>query len=163
MKKIPLSKGKFALVDDEDFEWLSKWKWHARNKKHTFYAQRCTWFNKRTKSVQMHRAILGLTDPKIQGDHINGNGFDNRRSNLRRCTNSQNRQNLLHCRGKSKYKGVYWHVKGKKWIAKIHLNKKSMHIGSYDSERKAAIAYDKKALELFGEFAKPNFQNGGQS
>ena len=91
-------------------------------------------------------------------DHINGDGLDNRKQNLRTCTHTENMRN----RGKSKnntsgFKGVSWHKRGKTWDAKIAHNKKLMHIGSFKDKEVAAKAYDRKAIELHGKFAKLNF------
>jgi hypothetical protein len=94
MKKIPLTQGYFAIVDDSDFDMLNRVKWHANKGHNTFYAQRSVLQeNGKWKNVQMHRVILGVHDPKIQVDHINGDGLDNRRCNLRSCTRSENMQN----------------------------------------------------------------------
>ena len=106
----------------------------------------------------MHREILGITDPKINVDHLDGDGLNNQRSNLRVCTDSQNGAN----RGKQKnnksgYKGVHWNKKTKKWAAQIQYHKKVLNLGYYSDIIEAAKAYDKKALELFGEFARLNF------
>lgn len=159
MKQIPLTQGKFAIVDDEDYEWLNQWKWYARKHRNTFYAIRNT--NQQSserKHVRMHRLILGLRkgDGKTS-DHKNGNGLDNRRKNLRICTKSQNSQNRLPLKNtSSKFKGVYWDKKGKIWRAGIQKNSKRIYLGCFKSEIEAAKAYDRKAKELFGEFALCN-------
>lgn len=152
MKKIKLTQNKFALIDDEDFDLVSQYKWHAGLRKHTYYA-----FNRR-KNLLMHRLIMKVTDSKLQIDHINRNGLDNRKKNLRIV---DNRKNSLNSRPKrnnktSKYKGVDMHVCGK-WRAVIRPNKKQIHLGLFNNEKDAALAYDKKAKILFGEYAFLNF------
>ena len=160
MKVIPLTQGKFALVDDADFERLSKHKWCATKGGHTFYAQRAIRLpDGKWTTIMMHREILdlGYGDPR-ESDHIKHNGLDNRRDNLRICTSSQNQQNRnIQKHFSSAYKGVSWSKYHKKWHVKVKINKKSIHIGYFVSEIKAAKAYDARALQIFGEFALPNF------
>ncbi len=106
----------------------------------------------------MHRMIMG--EPKgMFVDHIDGNSQNNRRSNLRICTPAQNLQNQRPKGGTSRYKGVYFHKKDNKWMAKIGFNGKNTYLGLFEDEILAARAYDKKAKELFGEFAYLNFPN----
>lgn len=151
---IPLTKGQVAIVDKEDYEWLSQYKWHAVNNGEKFYAYRCR--NKR--SLSMHRAIMN--EPKgMLVDHKDGNGLNNRRNNLRVCTTSQNHQNRRRTFGSSRYKGVHWNKKGKKWAAAITDKGKYKFLGHFDDEAEAAKAYDRKAKELFGEFAYLNFES----
>jgi hypothetical protein len=149
---IPLTKGKVAIVDAEDYEWLSKYKWHAVYTGSKFYAYRCR--NKR--SISMHRMIMGEPKGKVV-DHIDGNSLNNRRSNLRICTTAQNMRNRRLTGGVSRYKGVYFIKRLNKWKAVITFNSKSIHIGCFSDEISAGKAYDKKAKELFGEFAYLNF------
>ena len=155
MKEIILTKGKVAFVDDEDYDLVKDYKWRAKESSHTrcFYAI-ATIPIKDRPLIQMHRLILGLTDPNIQVDHINGDGLDNRRYNLRACTASENRCN----RGKSKnntsgYKGVCFHKASKRWRAKIRLKNKFTYLGDFHTPEEAYAAYCKAALELHGEFA----------
>ena len=162
MKRIDISTktypNTFALVDDADFDWLNQYKWHVCC---VSYAKRSVVDVNTGKrhEVFMHRLILGLKyHDKRQGDHKNHNGFDNQRQNLRICTRSQNLQNSLKTRrASSKYKGVDWYKRSKKWRAKIMLNYKGYFLGCFIDEIEAAKAYDRKALELFGEFAYLNF------
>ena len=156
-KKIPLTQGMFALVDDEDFKELSKHKWHIRKKKYTFYARARIEIDGNRKLVYMHRIIMDAPKDR-QIDHKNGDGLDNQRSNLRFCTNGQNQHNRRKGKGTSKYKGVHWLKDNKRWRASIGFNKKLINLGCYDNETDAAKAYDRKALELFGEFARTNFK-----
>ena len=159
MRKIKLSQGKFALVDDADFDWLSKWKWYAAKGRNTWYAGRNVRIpgSKRRTSLRMHRFILGITTTLACGDHINGNGLDNCRSNIRRATHAQNSRNQkIRTNGASKFKGVARNKLANKWIAQIKFEYKNIGLGYFKSEIKAARAYNKKAKELFGEFAKLN-------
>lgn len=154
MKLIPLTRGKFAQVDDDDYERLAQWKWRfgARG-----YAVR---YEKR-KLIFMHREIM-KTPEGMETDHINANGdvggLNNQKYNLRVCTQSQNRKNLhKYSNNKSGHKGVSWHKGNGKWVAKITINKRRVNICYSDDPVIAARAYDEKALELFGDFAKTNF------
>jgi hypothetical protein len=150
MKEIPLTKGKVALVDDSDFEWLMQWKWYYLDDRNG-YALRSF----KRSLVWMHRVIMNA--PKdMQVDHINCNSIDNRRCNLRLCSQSENQRN----RGATKksvngYKGLHWH-RGK-WQVQITVNGQSTHLGTFTDEIEAAKAYDKAARELHGEFARLNF------
>jgi hypothetical protein len=161
VKEIPLTRGLVALVDDEDFELVSQYKWYAQKNtgSRTFYAKSCTLRKRTGQSLSMHRLILAAPDGLLV-DHINGNGLDNRGSNLRLATNAQNAQN---CAGRfgsvSKFKGVAFHRRHKCWIAKIAHQARAYHLGYFNSEVEAARAYDQKARELFGEFARLNFPN----
>ena len=148
-RRIPLTRGKFALVDAEDYYQLSKFQWYAKYSGSTFYAAR----NHAGKSVKMHREILASPDHLLV-DHIDRNGLNNRKSNLRFCTSSQNLCNTVSIRGSSsRYKGVCWHKREKQWVASIQFNKKSYYLGDFDNEIDAAKAYDKKAKVLHGQFA----------
>ena len=152
-KLIPLTQGKFAIVDAEDFDQLSQYKWQAKKDKTTFYAVR----SEKGTTIKMHRQILNA--PKgLCCDHKNHNGLDNRRSNLRLCTNAQNQYNQRpRNSGSSRYKGVCRQRGRKRWQAEIGFEGRLIHIGCYDYEIDAAIAYDDMAVELFGEFACLNF------
>ena len=159
MKEIPLTRGKVALVDDADFEWLNQTKWHARkNKNGNWYASGYLKKGKGDyKSILMHREILRLTDPKIQGEHKDGNGLNNQRGNLRLATNQQNSMNTKKKKNAaSKYKGVSWAKTNSKWVAKIRLNGTLMHLGYFKNEIAAAYAYNNAAIMYFGEFANIN-------
>lgn len=147
-------------MDDEDFESLSRHKWQAVKDHNGFYAAGSikndagVW-----KCIRMHRHILGLFDPKICVDHKNGNTLDNTKNNLRACSpseNARNRKTVKH--STSGYKGVYWNKPTRKWFAHIKFNYKDLHIGSFDCKIEAAKAYDQKAKELHGDFARLNFE-----
>ncbi len=161
MKQIPLTQNKFALVDDEDYQELSLFKWCAVRRRTTWYAVRGGSRDEsgKQKSFLMHRAILGLKKgDKLESDHRDHNGLNNRRSNLRLCTHSQNCMNRkLQKDVTSKYKGVCWNKKRNKWTAEIRKDGKKHYLGCFDSEIEAAKVYDKRATELFGEFAYLNF------
>ncbi len=159
MRLIPLTQGKFAIVDDEDYEELNKHKWHAHKEGGTFYARCCVWRDHRAMHLRMHRKILGALASQ-QCDHINGNGLDNRRSNLRICTHAENGWNRKLQEGTSIFKGVDW-VKAKcGWQARIMCNNVRHYLGVFGHEGDAARAYDTAARELFGEFARLNFPEG---
>jgi len=150
---ITLTQGKFAIVDAEDYDRLNQDKWYAGKCKNTYYAGRV----EGGKTIKMHREIMRAPKGALV-DHINHNGLDNRKSNLRLCTNAQNCYNQQACAtGTSKYKGVSWHKSRSKWSARIRCDRKFYNLGEFDNEMEAAMAYDDKAVELFGEFAWPNF------
>lgn len=153
-KTIPLSQGKVALVDDEDFEWLSQWKWTYSKHYSTGYAYRnpsSTGLVTRSK-VYMHRAILSPPQGR-EIDHINGDGLDNRRWNLRICTHAQNLWNSRKRKGTiSQYKGVRLMKGSGNWVSYIGQK----YLGSFDNEETAASAYNQAARQYRGEFARLN-------
>ncbi len=157
MKHIPLTQGKFALVDDSDFEWLNQWSWCTRKKKENcFYAGRNDWLNKRNHILLMERQIMKPAKG-MEVDHKNGNSLDNRRHNLRICTRRQNLKNqAMHKNNKCGFKGVYWSYTSKKWCSKIFVDGKSKNLGVYFCIIEAARAYDKAAMKYHGEFARLN-------
>ena len=155
-KKIPLSQGMFAVVDDADFEWLSRHKWHVTIRGSRCYAVRHIKYNGKRTKIYMHRVILN-PPPNKETDHINGDGLDNRRSNLRACTRSQNQMNKRKQPGcSSKYKGVNWDKRRRKWQLQVGRRKNQRHLGYFDDEREAAAVYNAEAIERFGAFAKLN-------
>lgn len=158
MKQIPLTQGKFALVDDQDFELINKFKWCAHKMGNTFYADRGIRVDGKCKTILMHRFILGITEKTSPVDHKNFNGLDNRRCNIRPCTQSQNNMNRKsYANSSSIYKGVIYRNDNKKWYARIRINGKNKNIGSFSNEIDAAKAYDFYALQLYKEFANTNF------
>jgi hypothetical protein len=121
-----------------------------------FYARRSFKENGSKRSIRLHRFLMDAPEG-TQVDHINGDGLDNRRCNLRFATQAQNQANQRSARGSSSmFKGVGWFKQTKRWVARIKKDKKEYHLGYFDDEIKAAEAYDIKAKELFGEFAKLN-------
>ena len=160
MKKIKLTQRQYAIVDDADYEELSKYKWHAhRRKTGIFYALRWSARKKGKRHlIQMSREILGLKkgDPR-QADHVNHITLDNRRDNIRICTNQQNQQNQKpSLNTTSQYKGVYWCKQKKRWHARIKINRESKYLGLFTKEKYAAQAYNLAAKRHFGEFALLN-------
>ncbi len=157
MKTIPVGRTHIAIVDDEDYEYLSKFFWRKQENKlsRTLYAKRRRRVDGRVVNELMHKIITGYE----QTDHINGDGLDNRRSNLRAATATQNRANIRKYSGSfsSPYKGVSWYKAGEKWSASITKDKKKRHLGYFASEIDAARAYDTAAIQYFGEYALLNF------
>ncbi len=152
---IPLTRGLITIVDHDDYERLAAHKWYAGASKGRFYAQRTS----HGKIIKMHREIIDIA-PSLFCDHINHNTLDNRRCNLRVCTAAQNARNRLpreDCT--SYYKGVSWHKGNRKWQAEIRNNNEYIHLGYFDYELDAAIAYDDMAIELFGPFACLNYNH----
>lgn len=149
--KIALTQGYFATVDADDYEELNRYKWHVKVKSNGRYAYR----TQGRKEIAMHRQILNAP-PGMYCDHINHNDLDNRRANLRLCTKKQNAYNRKPLERTSKYKGVSWDRHRRRWRADIEHNGRLIHIGYFDYEADAAIAYDDYAAELFGEFAYLN-------
>ncbi len=148
-RTIPLTQGKVAIVDAGDYDRLACHKWHAKRVGDSFYAAR----SEGRTMIFMHREILNAPDGLVC-DHKNHDALDNRRSNLRICTQAENCRNSRPRKGgTSQYKGVSWHNKAHKWRASICYDGVNKHIGYYDYEQDAAIAYDDMAIELFGEFA----------
>jgi len=173
MKEIKLNHGYVALVDDEDFDFLNQFKWRVRlgRKNESLYAIR--WGDKdngKKPLLRMHRVVMNLFDKNLQIDHIDHNGLNNQKGNLRVCTNAENQRNRKpNKNGTSKYKGVCFYVskvKGKngkiyewsRWLSDITINRKSIRIGYFNTEESAAKAYDKAAKKHFGEFANLNFK-----
>lgn len=154
-KLIPLTKGKVAVVDEADYAALSQYKWSARKDGNRYYAERNSHLGDGTRiHVQMHQEILG----EKYTDHINGDGLDCRRENLRPATHSQNRYNRgAQSNNTSGYKGVIWDKKRLKWQANIQASGKRFFRGYFGTAEDAARAYDEMALVLHGEFAKLNF------
>lgn len=158
MRRIKLTQGKFALVDDADFEWLNQWKWTASKDKGRWHALRFEGTTGNRKHVSMHSM---LCDGGPEVDHKNGDSLDNRRGNLRPATRSQNEANKGKQRRKggssSRFKGVHFDSITSKWRACIRKNYRLIRLGRFARERDAAMAYDAAARQLFGEFAKTNF------
>ncbi len=157
MKEIKLTKGKVALVDDEDYEWLNQRKWHLTKTGYAARGERA--INKKIIYIYMHRLILNVQDKTILVDHRDMNGLNNCRNNLRTATHSQNSYNRKSESGaSSKYLGVYWNKIYKKWEVRIKSNGVNKYLGRFNNEEDAAVAYDKSAKETRGNFANLNFK-----
>lgn len=159
MKKIVLhgkyGKGKYAVVDDDDYNLVSPYRWYYL--KGGYARAEIFDGSKQRKRILMHRLILNASDGDVV-DHINGNGLDNRKSNIRICTFTQNGQNRRpNINSSSTYKGVSFHRKHNKWTARIRVNGRLINIGLFESEIDAARAYDIMAIKHFGEYANINF------
>lgn len=156
MKKIELTQGRFAIVDDEDYEYLNQFKWCFKKEPNSEkgYAVR----KEKSKIIHMEFLILEKHSGLII-DHINIDSLDNRKENLRLCTKAENCQNRsIRKNSSSGYKGVFRTKNSKKnpWRARITNNGKRIHLGVFPSKKEAAIAYNEKAKELFGDFAATN-------
>ena len=150
MKTIKLTKGYATIVDDEWYPILSKWAWKIRLSKNRAYVQRNAAGG---KTIIMHRYILMATG-NSEIDHINGNSLDNRESNLRFCTRSQNMYNHGPQKNNTTgYKGVCFDKKRGKYMASISANRKQKNIGRFDTAEDAARAYNKAARAMHGEMA----------
>jgi hypothetical protein len=163
MKRIPLTQGQFALVDDEDFERMSQWNWYAWWCKDTssFYAMRRTSVTLgKSRIVSMHREVM-CASSLDEIDHRNHNTLDNRKSRLRMCTRTQNLANArVRSDNTSGYKGVSWYSPTGKWRARIHWNGNPKFLGYFAKASDAARAYDVAAMRLFSEFALTNRKMG---
>lgn len=152
MKIISLTKGKFALIDDCDLELVGRYKWYAHKSDHTFYAFR--WDGVIKKIVPMQNAILGITDSTTMGDHIDHNGLNNQRFNIRKCSNSQNRINTIGGRESIGMRGVCF--TDNRFRSTIHYNGVCHILGYYKTNIEAALAYNEAAVKIHGEFAMLN-------
>lgn len=151
-----LNSDKIVLIDDDMHEELSKHRWFLSN--YRDYAVRSIHCGGRKHTSYMHRIILGLQfGNRLQADHINGNGLDNRNINLRICTHQQNLYNkMISKHNSSGFKGVYWHKRDKKWQARLSKEGRRMYLGDFTCPIEAARAYNKAALKHHGEFARLN-------
>jgi len=158
-RRMPLSQGKYAIVDPEDYEKLKKYKWYARKSVSTFYA---VCYISRPKCLgrrnfYMHQLVINVP-AGMDCDHINHKGWDNRKANLRAVTHCQNLWNRRKSEkaSLSKYIGVDWSRSAKRWRSRISVNGKRINLGYFNSEIEAAKAYDKAAKKYHKEFAVLN-------
>lgn len=150
--KIELTQGYFAIINKEDFELISKFKWCVCIKE----SRRYVVTDNKGKRIYMHRLILNAKTTEIV-DHINGNCLDNRKENLRICTTMENTRNRKKSnKNKSGYKGVSWHKAAKKWEAHITVNYKKIYLGCYQNKIHAAKVYNEAAIKYFGKYARLN-------
>lgn len=151
---IPLTKGYEAIVDADDLHLVEAYSWTALVKPGVVYAKRAVKVGDRTMTVRMHRVILSA-HPDALVDHINGNGLDNRKANLRVATNSQNLANRGAQRNNtSGFKGVTWNKAAGKWQASLKLNGNRWYLGLHNTAEDASAAYQEAARRAFGEFAR---------
>lgn len=156
---VPLTRGLLAIIDAEDSEAIDGFNWRADPSRNTFYASRHGRDGAGNKiKVYMHQAVAEKHGLPVV-DHKNRNGLDNRKSNLRPCSYSFNGANSPTKCGSSKFRGVSWSSKDRVWRSQITVNYRHRNIGSFNSERDAAMAYDEAAKEAFGDFAALNFMD----
>ncbi len=165
MREIYLTKGKVALVDDKDYDWLNQWKWCANLVHGIWYAKRAIYTgpkgDKKQTMLKMHRVILDVTNRDIFVDHRDHNGLNNQRYNIRKGTQTDNARNKRSAKNAtSKYVGVYMNgnprVIYKKWVAKLYTKGVYHYLGNFANEEDAARAYNQAAMKYYGEFANLN-------
>lgn len=155
MREIVLTDGSVSLVDEEDYYIQSQFVWSCMHSKSgNLYAVRRV--NKNNRTVYIHRSIMGDI-PELDVDHVDGNGLNNQRYNLRWSTRAQNQGNKRVVGGTSSYRGVWWEKGKQRWRAGITIKGRGTSLGQYVIEEEAARAYDAAAKEHFGEFARLNF------
>ncbi len=156
MKTIQLTRGCTAIVDDADYPFISKFRWRAMKRTDTFYA--VSSFVRPGQMVYMHRLLMGAS-AGVEIDHWDGDGLNNQRHNLRFADRvKQGGNTRLYRTNVSGFKGVRWtnRCKSRPWLGQITFQQKNKWLGYFSTPREAAIAYDKAALERFGEFARTN-------
>lgn len=159
MKSIPLNKGKFALVDDEDYEYLMQWKWYENKG----YAVRGINIGGKIHKILMHR-VINKTPLGMDTDHINLNKLDNQKSNPRTATSSQNQMNKgMQKNNTSGIRGVSFHKRVNKWAANMGIHGKAVHLGYFDTKELAEKAHRKVAKFLFGDFSYGQRDKAGVS
>lgn len=152
MKQINLTQGEVAIVDDDDYDRLSKYKWRLQKNHNCKYAMS----GKYPQTLYMHHLILCAVPGKII-DHVDNNGLNNQKLNLRYCTHAQNMRNRSkYTISSSRYKGVSLVKSTHKWEASIRLDGKKLHLGQYESEEEASVVYDDASRKLHGQFSKTN-------
>jgi len=151
MQELKLTQGKFAQVDDEDYEYLNQWKWHAYKSRNTYYAIR----TENRSQIRMHRVIMN-TPSNLEVDHKDHNGLNCQRTNMRNCTRMQNARNMIQKRSNSNYIGVHYRKDRNKYLAYFE-NGKKIYLGYFKTAIEAALKRDKAVKEHYGEFANLNF------
>lgn len=160
MREIPLTQGKVALVDDEDYERVMQFKWHAVRGRNSWYARRSIRTAPKTKqkTLWMHRLLVDAAKGDFV-DHSDGDGLKNTRQNVRKCTRAQNARNQRTAKhNTSGFKGVSFHKLKRVWQANIRVDSRLIYLGSFKSAEEAAKAYDKAAVEHHRQFSRLNFQ-----
>lgn len=157
VREVPLGKsGRVALLDPIDHDRLARFRWCICRQGQVAYARRTVKRNGKVRTLYLHREVMRAPDHLVV-DHINGDGLDCRRSNLRLVTQAANVWNMGPRHGTSKFVGVAWHVRHQSWIARIQVDGEQLHLGYYDDEVEAARARDLAAIAHFGEMARLNF------
>lgn len=150
MKEIPLTQDKFALVSDKDYKYLSQWKWYALCNRGSYYAARKIRVGKKQTTLYMHQALAERLGFKHRADHVNQNGLDNRRLNLRDATNKQNAENQkLRKNNTSGHKGVYWDKQKSKWRPRICHNGRKISLGLFETLEDAIKARKEAEKKYF--------------
>jgi hypothetical protein len=161
IKLIPLTRGKIAIVDADNYDWLMKWNWSLTGSiaKDNFYASRMIVRKKKWIPIWMHRVVIGARQGEIV-DHINGDTLDNRRANLRKCTTSQNAQNhKILSSNTSGVSGVTWHKRDHLWQVAIRDRGKRIYIGFFKEKERAIQEHEEAIKKFHKEFARLNHSN----
>lgn len=154
MTEFPLPNGQFTLIDDDIYQQIKKYKWRISER--GYVSRNEMKAGRKQKTIYLHKLVCPST---YKTDHRNGNKLDNQRNNLRACTQAQNIQGKsIQKNNRSGFKGVYAHSKNGTWIAQINPQGKAVYLGTFHKPLHAAMAYDIAARDLYGEFAKLNFQ-----
>lgn len=154
MKQIELTQNKLAIVDDEDYERLNQYKWHYDS---GYAVRQIRIKNGRQTKVKMHWDVIGKPGPRFEVDHIDRNGLNNKKDNLRICSHAENSLNkTIHKDNSSGYKGVSWCKREEKWAAQIMFSGKKIHLGYFLNKKDAAIAYDEASKVCHGNFGNRN-------
>jgi hypothetical protein len=155
-RRIELTQGYHALLDDEDFARVAAYSWHVAKRRGRRYAVANVGRGAAKTTVYLHRLVLDAP-PGVEVDHRDGEGLNNTRANLRACTHTENMCNAQPRRGgSSRYKGVFWCATRGRWLARVKLSGRTRQVGTFTSERAAALAYNAAARALHGEFARLN-------